>query len=234
MRKLRAGLTVWMMLVLLMPAAVSASISPAALLASIVAAARAERSVHYVNVGALGATRVGIVGDAGVAQGVQRITYRKAGKSGHVTVIVSSNSLYFRGDAFTLVNYMGFKAIPAAKYAGTWVLIPHTDTDYSTVAAGVTLSSAIDQLTLSKPLSGVRGTTIKGYRVVGVRGKVPFATGVTATATLYARASGKPLPVKQVVNQTNARLTVTLDGWGEHIHVTPPHKAVPISTTGLE
>jgi hypothetical protein len=222
------------MLALPMPAAVSASVSPAALLASIVAAARTERSVHYVNVGSLGPVHVGIVGDAGVAQGIQRITYRKGTKSGHVTVIGSSNSVYFRGDAFTLVNYMGFKAIPAAKYAGAWVLIPHTDMDYSTVAAGVTLSSAIAQLKVSKPLSSVPGTTIKGYRVLGVRGKVPFTTGVTATATLYARASGKRLPVKEVVSQPNARLTVTLDRWGETVHVTPPQKAVPISTTGLE
>lgn len=233
-RLIREGLLVALVLTLLMPSAVVASVSPAARLASIVAAARVERSVHYVNVGALGVVRVGIVGDAGIARGIQRITYRKAGKTGHVTVIVSSNTVYIRGDAFTLINYMGFKAIPAAKYAGVWVLIPRTDTDYSTVAAGVTLLSTIDQLKLSKPLSSVPDTTINGQRVLGVRGKLPTATGLNATATLYARATRPPLPVQEVVRQPNAQLTVTLGKWNEPIHVATPKTAVPISTTGLE
>lgn len=216
-----------------MPSAVVASVSPAARLASIVAAARAERSVHYVNVGALGVVRVEIVGDAGIARGIQRITYRRAGKQGHVTVIVSSNTAYIRGDAFTLVNYMGFKAVPAAKYAGVWVLIPRTDSDYSTVASAVTLFSTIDQLKLSKPLSSAPDTTINGQRVLGVRGKLPTAA-INAIATVYARATGPPLPVQQVVRQPNARLTVTLDRWNEPIHVATPGTAVPISVTGLE
>jgi hypothetical protein len=175
-----------------------------------------------------------IVGDAGIARGIQQITFRKGGKTGHVTVIVSSHTVYIRGDPFVLVNYMGFKAVAAAKYDGAWVLIPHTDRDYATVASGVTLSSAIDLLKLSKPLSSVPGTTIGGQRVVGVRGKLPPSTGLSAVATLYARATGPPLPVRETVSQPNLRLTVTLGKWNEPIHVATPKAAVPISTTGLE
>ena len=178
--------------------------------------------------------RVAIVGDAGVVQGIQHITYRKGGKTGHVIVIVSSNSAYIRGDAFTLVNYMGFRATSAAKYAGVWVLIPHTDRDYSTVAAGVTLPSAIAELTVSKPLSTVPDTTIHGQRLIGVKGKLPASSGLTVTATLYAQATGKPMPVEETATQANIRLTVTLTNWNETVHVTPPTAAAPIATTGLE
>jgi hypothetical protein len=219
---------------LLTPAMVSASVSPTSLLASIVGAARAQPSVHYVNAGTIGAVHVTVVGDAGVAQGIQRITFRRGGKAGHVTVIVSSRTVYIRGDTFTLVNYMGFKAVPAAKYDGAWVLIPHTDKDYSTVANGVTLSSVIGLIKVSKPLSGVPGTTIDGQRVVGVRGKLPPSSGLSVLATLYAQATGSPLPVRETVSQPNLRLTVTLGNWNEPIHVAIPKAAVPISTTGLE
>ena len=217
-----------------MPAAVSASSSPTQLFASILTAARAERSVHYATSTNLGSVRVSQVSDAGVAEGIQRITFRSGAKTGHVTVIVSADTAYIRGDTFTLINYMGFKAIPAAKYAGMWVLIPRTDHDFSTVAAGVRLSSTIDQLKLSGPLAKVPDTKINGQRVIGVRGKEPSTPGQTVVATLYARAAGSPLPVKEVVGQGNMRSTVTFSNWNEPIHLPTPTTAVPISTTGLE
>jgi hypothetical protein len=217
-----------------MPAVVSASLSPAVLVASIVAAARSEHSVHYVSAGAVGAVRIGIVGDAGVTRGIQRVTYRKGGTIGHVTAVVSSSGAYVRGDAFTLVNFMGFKATPAAKYAGVWIFIPHADRDYSTVAGGVTLPSTIAEFTVSQPLSSVPDTTIDGQQVVGVKGKPPAASQLTATATLYARATGKPLPVEEIASQSKTRLTVVFSKWDEAIQIATPKSAVPIATTGLE
>jgi hypothetical protein len=38
-----------------------------------------------------------------------------------------------------------------AKYAGMWVRIPRADRDYSTVAAGVRLSSTLDELKVWAP-----------------------------------------------------------------------------------
>src|SRR5690349_4500560 len=84
----------------------AATSSPQALLTSILSAGRAQHSVHYVSDARLGTLRVIQVADAATAQGIQRITYVKAGHSGHVTVIVSGRNAYVRGDVFALANYM--------------------------------------------------------------------------------------------------------------------------------
>lgn len=55
-----------------------------------------------------GSLLIGII-VAGVSDALrlQHVTYRKAGRSGHVTVRVVANTAYVRGDAFALENYMG-------------------------------------------------------------------------------------------------------------------------------
>lgn len=230
---LRVGLLCVVALACSLPPTAFASVSPSKLLASIVAAARTQRSVHYVSAISVGAVRIRVVCDAGATRGIQHITFSKGGRTGHVTVIVSANTAYVRGDTFALVNFMGFKAVPAAKYAGAWVLIPHVDRDYTTVAAGVRLSSAIDELTLT-PQARVSDANVNGQRVVGVQGTRSTPAAQAAAVTLYARAAGSPLPVREVTTQGGARATVNFSNWNEPINVAAPAKAVPISRTGLE
>jgi hypothetical protein len=210
------------------PSAVSASGTPTQLLASILAAARAQHSVHYVSSASLGNSHVSQVGDAGATQGIQRITFRTAGKTGRVTVMFVASSAYLRGDAFTLVDYLGFKAGTAAAYAGRWILVPHSDRAYSTIAAGVTFTSAIGELKLSAPLTRLPDTTIGGLRVIAVRGKSSTAPGSVA-ATLYARAAGPPLPVREVATAGTTRAVVTFSRWNEPVRLSVPASAVPIS-----
>jgi hypothetical protein len=222
---------------LALPAAagLSASVPPPALLASILQAAQTERSFHAVNVAHWADVRVRQVNDDGTSEGIQRITFQKGASSGQVTVIVSAGNAYVRGDLFALVNYMGFNAAAAATYAGQWILIPTTDRDYATVALDVTLPSAIKQLKLASPLSRVPDTKIDGRPVVGVHGSsTSLGNGGTATATLYARAAGPPLPVRETVSQGSMRGAVTFSNWNKPIHVTRPTTSVPIAATGLE
>ena len=110
MRGRRKALIVAAVLACSMPLAVSAAVSPTVLLGSILGAGRSARSVHYVSTASRGAVRVGQVGDAGVTEGVQRITYREGGKTGSVTVIVSADTAYVRGDTFGLVHVFGIQA----------------------------------------------------------------------------------------------------------------------------
>jgi hypothetical protein len=229
----RIGVLVLVLPACLLPSAVAASPSPTTLLTSILAAGRAQHSVHVVSVATFGLIRVKLVGDAGVSSGIQRITFSKGSTTGQVTVIVSSNTAYVRGDAFTLVNYMGFKRTPAVNYAGKWVLIPHTDGDFSTVAAAVRIVSAINELELTGSLSRVAERTIAGQRVFGVKGRLPSAAG-GAVATVYARLVGRPLPVEAVASQGTGRSTSVLGRWNEPLSLVTPVGAVPIATTGLE
>ena len=128
---------------------------------------------------------------------------------------------------------MGFKARPASKYAGAWIRIPHSDRDFATVAAGVTLASTISELKPPGALRSVASTTIEGQHVVGVKGtkSTPRGPGVVI---LYGRAAGSPLPVEERGSYGTARLDVTLGRWNEPVRVVVPKHSTPISKTGLE
>src|SRR5207244_11606510 len=144
---------------------------------------------HYVSTAQLGTTRVVQVADVAAATGIQRTSSTKSGTTGHVTVIVSAHRAYVRGDAFALVNYMGFNPAASAKYANDWVLIPRSDRDYSNVAGDVTLPSAIDSLKGPGRPMAAPSATIGDPRVVGVQWRAR-AGGTRVAIELCARAAG--------------------------------------------
>ena len=217
-------------IVVLSAAALStAANSPSDLATSIVSAMQAQRSVHVVDRFDNGETNVTLVTDAGTDGGVQRVAYRKGNRTGHVTVVLSGKAAYVRGDAFALVNYMGYAPARTAKYANTWILIPDTDGDYSAVAAGLTVASMSDEIEPFGPFKSLPRTRINGKQVVGVGGTVNYEP-----ASLYALAASPHLPVKETRVRGTARTIATLANWNEPIRVSPPANAIPISKTGLE
>jgi hypothetical protein len=226
------GLLAALALLLLGPVSAGAAGSPQETVTAILAAARAQQSVHYVTDARFGTFHTRMVCDVGRTRGIQRITFQSEGKTGTVTVLVVAGSAYLRGDSFVLTRYMGFKAAGSAGYAGKWVRIPRTDRHYAAVAEAVTLSSAIGELRLAGPLSALPETTIAGRRVLGIKGattgkpKVPEA--------LYARAQGLPLPVGEIASDGTAVVVTNLSGWNEAVHVAVPPHAAAIATTGLE
>ena len=78
--------------------------APGRKLFAILAAGRAQHSVHYIVAGSFGSLRLRQNGDAARARGIQRISFTKAGKTGRVTVIVAARTAYIRADAFALVE----------------------------------------------------------------------------------------------------------------------------------
>jgi hypothetical protein len=52
--------------------------------------------------------------------------------------------------------------------------------------------------------------------------------------TLYARASGTPLPVEEDVVKGDYSGSVSFSHWNERLHIATPPDATPISITGLE
>ena len=211
-----------------LPAAASAAGSPSAVLASILAAARAERSVHYESSESSGTSSVRQTGDAGSSVGIQRITYSSGGRTGHVTVIATTTRAFVRGDAFTLAGYMGLKPSAAARYGGVWIRWTAADSGFASVAAGVRLGSTIDELTPSGSLATVPPTTVGGRRVIGVAGTATSG-GASVTTTLYASATGAPLPVRETAIHGSDRLTVRFSGWNEQVHAALPARSVAVS-----
>jgi hypothetical protein len=210
----------------------SAAQTPAQLRASILAAGRTQQSVHYVSSSVTPKTSVTIDARVGLSAGVQRITFTKSGKVGHATVLVSASTAYLHADAFTLRNYMGFKAASSTHYGNHWIAIPSTHRLFAPVSAAVTLASAIDELlptATGRKLTAVGASTVGGTRVIGVRA-TSFVRNATQVDTLYARAKGAPLPVKEVATQGKAfTFTLTFDSWNARVQVAVPKSTVPIA-----
>jgi hypothetical protein len=208
------------------PVAAAWGRTPAQTLTAALDAGRRHHSVHYVSDSNSRGVRVTMVGDAAVDRGVQRITYRKGGRTGHATVLVVANTAYVRGDAFTLRSYLGFTAGDASEFAGKWLRIPHSAGSYATIAAGVRLSSTIDEIRVPGRLHAVRTRTVAGTRVVGVA-SVTRAVSGTTTETLYVRAGGAPLPVQETARQGSNTFTVTFGSWDEPVRVSAPGRVAP-------
>jgi hypothetical protein len=209
-----------------------AAASPDKLLASFLAKARAQRSVHYVTVSDFGNSTVTQVGDAQINEGTQLITIKDGQRVGGVAVIVTRAGAYVRGDTFALLSYERFKPAAAAKYAGKWILIPPTDPAYKDNAAGVTLASFIGTLNLRAPFSAVANTRTFGVPLMGVRGFAPAATGLSYTGILYANDT-TALPYEELVSG-GVHATIKLTRWNEALTIVAPTGATPIYLTGLE
>jgi hypothetical protein len=220
--------------VMLAPSAGAAATSPSKFFVSMLAAGERQQSVRVGSVQNEGAGRIVQVTDAGRTQGVQQITYTNSGQTGHVTVLVTGGNAYVVGDAFTLANYMGFNADAAAAYAGQWIEIPSTDPDFKAVASDVTLSSAIGDLSVPQPVEQSPSTVIAGRIVTGVTGTQPAAAGSTAMmVSFFARETGTPLPVEEIILKGSYQATVTFSNWNERVRLTIPTHATLISTVGL-
>jgi hypothetical protein len=169
-----------------------------------------------------------MVGDAGLDRDIQRVTYRKGGNTGHVTVLVVADTAYVRGDVFAPTNYMGFSAARAASLAGHWMQIPHTARGYATVAAAVRLRSTLSELVLPRPRLALPETTLDGQRVLGIR-STTTASGQRVTYTLYVRAARPMLPVAEVAHGGANQMSVTFSNWNKPVTVSPPTDAKQIA-----
>jgi hypothetical protein len=192
------------------------------------AAVRAHHSVHYVSVQEGTAASVTMVCDAGPTSGIQRITFRQNGKSGHLTVIVSKHNAYVRGDAFTLQNFMGFSPADSKRFAGGWLLIPSSSHAYPTLAEDVTYASAVDGLAPGGTLANVSRRKLDGKSVVGIRGTTT-ANGQRVVDTLWLAAKGKRLPVSRSIVASKGHVTITFSRWGKAVHIGVPKGAIDLT-----
>jgi hypothetical protein len=202
----------------------AASLSPDRVLSSALANARAQRSVHYVTTGASGKIGVRMVCDAARDRGIQRITFQKAGQTGHATVLVVANTAYLRADEFALINYFGFSPSAARREAGRWLKIPSSSPSYATISEAVRLNSMLKELALPKPLRRLPETTVEGRRVIGLRNS-SVSSRHRVTRTLYVRAAGLRLPVAESTQGGGSQSGVVLSRWNEPVRVSAPHGA---------
>jgi hypothetical protein len=212
-------------------AAAGAPVSPAALAASILASAEAQRSVHYVVVLQRGGTTLTQVGDVGRREGIQQITLLRHGERAELTVVVVPRGAYLRGGAFALQALAGLTAGQASSDAGIWLSLGPHDPDYASVAAAVTLRSFLSDLVLGPPFARSADVRVEGQQAVVLLGSSPGDAHLSGR--LEARAAGSPLPLEETVAESDGRLTVSLGPWNERLELPHPAHAQPLGGTVL-
>jgi hypothetical protein len=208
--------------------------TPAQVLAMATAAALAKGSVHVVdddNIGGVGTMHW--VTDAGTPQGKQI----GAGSIGNCTILVTSAQVaYVRGNATCLENTLQVRPHEATTYAGQWIAVPSSSSEYAGLVTGVTDSSMMTGVTPSAPLRFTKPTTIDGKSVMGISGGLgPYATGSVGTQVLYISTAAPYLPVAFVLHGTQSNgkpLTSSshMSNYGESVVVTEPAHSILISS----
>jgi hypothetical protein len=219
----------------------ASSRTPAQVLASSRAAAKAQSSFHYVSVTKLPGKTVTLTGDVARSSGEQTIVVVANGGVGHLSESLVGGSAYFRGDELGLVNDLGMPSALATQYANKWIWLTPSDRQFGTIATALTTSSALAQATIGKPLS-LGGTDKRmGQRVLTIAGtnSEPLAGSskrFVSAVRFYVNDTGNSLPVSY---SSAAKFrgkaysqSISFGGWGEAVSVSAPAGAVPIGSAG--
>ncbi len=204
----------------------SAPSSPKRVLASIVAAALAQKSVHYgsyveVDMGGSSTSTADVTADSGIAQEKFSI--------GTLEIRLVNHTVYVHGDVEGLRNALLLTLPKAKRYAGRWISIPRADTLYATTADGLTLASSVHDFAPHSGLKQGRNES-SGTRFLAFQ----WMTSDGGFENLSARASGEPLPVffSRAIHDSGDSYVVhgNFSHWNELVHVIAPANSVPIAT----
>jgi hypothetical protein len=217
------------------PARAAARGSAAQLLAHAFADARAEGSFHLVSTEAGGGTHASFVQDVGEGLGRQRIT-NSNGVVAHVEV--TGSYAYFDGNRAALLNYFGLPTRTATTIGSRWVSLSRSDSYYATVAADVTMQTALNGLGPVGKLSVGPKTKVDGQTVVGIFGRRPGSPARAKSAEIaYLSDTEHPLPVviSSVVTQSphpSVSIKATFSDWREHLSIPAPAGSVTYDSLG--
>jgi hypothetical protein len=154
----------------------------------------------------------------------------------HGTTLIVAGTAYIRGDAAAMSNFFGFLPPPASRLADHWISLTAADPNFATVTEGITLASALSQITVQPPLTLGAPTQIDGQQVIGISGHPPASpdngTGTgTETFTLYVTTGNRPIPVEITSTMTDGAQTgthtLTFSAWGIPVALVAPGGAVP-------
>lgn len=213
------------------PAALAGK-SAAQILSTALAAARAQRGVHYQLQATTSSEHETIVGDAGATEGIQEVTQG----SDQVEVELVGGAAYLQGTAGGLEHTFGLAASVASAYAGRWIAVSPADSLYAPISAAVTVHGIFSQLSPTGALHASSPGKVQGHQVVAVVGGLPgtVAQGVSGQAILYVSTAAPNLPVAFEGTASNSTEKVSdvgvFDRWDERLALPAPSGAVPYSS----
>jgi len=131
--------------------ALTTSNSASQLLKTAIASATQHGSVH-VTVHFFSGNRTGeVVEDSALQSGVETVAIGQE----RVSIVLAHGMAYVTGNRQGLLSYMGLPASMATALAGQWISIPPTYRGFTSVISGLTLSSALHEVTPAGSVSQV-------------------------------------------------------------------------------
>jgi hypothetical protein len=179
-------------------------------------------TVHFFS----GKTTGELVQDSAQKSGVQTVAIGKE----RISIVLVGGIAYFAANSEGLISYFGFDKVTASALSGKWISISPTDTGFQSVISGLTLSSALKEVTPTGSILSGKRSTVNRQSTTSLAG-----TGaVGGRTTLFVASKGKPLPVEAVASQGSGKSEsgeiVTFSRWGEKVHTPEPSQSIPIST----
>jgi hypothetical protein len=210
--------------------------SPAALLASAVAALKSGGAVH-VDITNQSTQGTVTFSDEATADGGRQVITTSNG--GHVTILYIAGTAYVTGNGAGLTGFLSVPAAQAARLVDRWVSVRPGQTlgqnTYSDIVDGITLPSVASEIQVGRPITLTAPTTVDGQRVVGVQGFEPLSppsSGGQLRVTCDVLASGTPRPVLYTTSVGGTLVTrMAFSHWGESVSLTAPPGAIPATST---
>jgi hypothetical protein len=189
----------------------------------------AQRAVDFTyRLPAFGETLTEVV-RAGLKDGAETDSVVGAGKDAHLSLLLDGK-VFFEGNASGLTLDVAFKAAPAQKESNVWIVVPRSSPEFSSLAGGMTVGTAVQQLYIGGTITTLPPTTINGQPVFAVKESTK-SDGFAITETVFIKATGAPLPVEVAQDIDGLSATILYGPWGKPPKVKPPKGAVPFQSS---
>ena len=206
--------------------------SPNRILARSMAAARAEHSVHALEIEHVGRVILTQWDNSNERSGEQLLSL----SSGAVVDI-----RLFPRVLYVKANAMGIKVLYGKndrKYANKWVSVRRSVSVYRTLAVGIAFPSLLSQMPPSGPLTKSQVETIGRHRVIAISGRPnQVAQEVGGIEWFEVAAAAPHLPPRIVGHlrgsHETARVVITFSSWGRNFRIEAPSSSVKITSTNL-
>jgi hypothetical protein len=198
----------------------SAQRTIAAAVASATTAGSVRVTVHFVS----GRTAGEVIEDSSRRSGVETVAIGKE----RVSIVLVDDTAYFAGNAQGLSSYFGFPSSTASALSGQWISISKSDPGFDAVTSGLTLSSALREVTPAGTVSEGRRSVANTQSTVSISG---MGSDGRSRITLFVARKGKELPVEAVVASGSASdEIVSFSRWGEQVRTPTPSRSIPLSS----
>jgi hypothetical protein len=179
-------------------------------------------TVHFFS----GKTTGTVIQDSTRTTGVQVVAIGRE----QVSIVLVADTAYFSGNSEGLTSYFGVPQSAAPGLAGRWISVQHSDPSFNSVVAGLTLSSALKEVT---PTGAIKEGKLS--KVGGKEARSIFSTNTSngSRTALFVATSGRHLPIecamygKNGTNQTGE--IASFSRWGKRVRALKPSSSIPIA-----